>query len=137
MENVMEAKRIPRKPKIIKLSKFDYMFLIGLLPLCINLVSSIYKATQVNWNVVSNDAGTSKISSGFLYYFGNTIDNNKIIFLISFIIIGFSLFRIIQGYRLKALEISKANFINYSFIKLVYNLSKDNSSKSNSYYFWI
>lgn len=108
MENVMEAKRIPRKPKIIKLSKFDYMFLIGLLPLCINLVSSIYKATQVNWNVVSNDAGTSKISSGFLYYFGNTIDNNKIIFFISFIIIGFSLFRIIQGYRLKALEISKS-----------------------------
>lgn len=108
MENVMEAKRIPRRPKIIRLSKFDYMFLIGLLPLCINLVSSIYKATQVNWSVVSNDAGTSKISSGFLYYFGNTIDNNKIIFLLSFIIIGFSLFRIIQGYKQKASEIRKS-----------------------------
>ena len=108
MENVMEAKRIPRRPKIIRLSKFDYMFLIGLLPLCINLVSSIYKATQVNWSVVSNDAGTSKISSGFLYYFGNTIDNHKIIFLIAFVLIGFSVYRIVKQYKNTELQIRKA-----------------------------
>lgn len=108
MENVMEAKRVLRRPKIIKLDKFDYMLLLGLLPICINLVSSIYKATQVNWVIVTNEGETSHIKSGFLYYFGNTIDNHKIIFLIAFIIIGFSLYRIIQEYRRKASEIRKA-----------------------------
>lgn len=108
MENVMEAKRIPRKPKIIRLEKFDYLLLLGLLPICINLVSSIYKATQVNWSIVTNEGETSHIKSGFLYYFGSTIDNHKIIFLIAFILIGFSLFRIIKEYKNKAIEIRKA-----------------------------
>ena len=91
MEDVMEAKRILRRPKIIKLSKFDYLFLLGFFPICINLVSSIYKASQVNWSVVTNEGETAHIKSGFLYYFGNTIDDHKILFLISFILIGFAL----------------------------------------------
>jgi hypothetical protein len=108
MENVMEAKRIPRKPKIIRLEKFDYLLLLGLLPICINLVSSIYKSTQVNWSIVTNEGETSHIKSGFLYYFGNTIDNHKIIFLIAFVLIGFSVYRIVKQYKNTELQIRKA-----------------------------
>jgi hypothetical protein len=82
------------KPNQVRLSKYDYMFIIGLIPFVAGIVSSIYRASQVNWYQVANEEGTALMKSDFMYYFVNTVKSYSIFFIISLGLIIYSLIKI-------------------------------------------
>lgn len=109
MKNVTYSRKMKKIREMSKLSKFDYIFLIGLLPVCINIVSSIYKSSEVNWHLVSNEAQTSKMSNTFFYYFGHNISSNKFIAIVSILLIVYSVFMMIKNYKLNVSKLKAKN----------------------------